>query len=439
MRIRSNRWLTGVAVGAAMALALVACGGSDPTATPRPTATPMPAPSEDAVATPTPVPGVAAVATPTPVPGVAAVATSTPTPQPPPEADPGVTFEGETIRLVANSSPGGGTDTQGRVMAAYLSDYIPGNPRVVFTNSPNKPQEYLFAATRAPKDGTYISWNSTPQLDFGFRADTEFIKRSTFEFIGATTDPTRAFMTYDPETNLGPGARDKCLADYRGVENTGGRHGAFYLADEVSDIRAGAVGFVSYIVAMEDLDVPFRYFAFDTVDTNAVLTMWARGDINSTVRSSLWYRFPIEQPDWIPNGLMISSAGMGPGTLRPNAQTDRTCGDVRDHMTPEAVETYETIYNPDNFMAKSLWLPPGTPVEIADTLSAAFASAFNEDPDLATKYGNVAGEEIVFTPRSPERAQEILDNEARIENGAAVVEAETERVLNKYFPQYVGG
>ena len=179
MRIRSNRWLTGVAVGAAMALALVACGGSDPTATPRPTATPMPAPSEDAVATPTPVPGVAAVATPTPVPGVAAVATSTPTPQPPPEADPGVTFEGETIRLVANSSPGGGTDTQGRVMAAYLSDYIPGNPRVVFTNSPNKPQEYLFAATRAPKDGTYISWNSTPQLDFGFRADTEFIKRST--------------------------------------------------------------------------------------------------------------------------------------------------------------------------------------------------------------------------------------------------------------------
>ena len=59
-------------------------------------------------------------------------------------------FGGKTIRIVANSSPGGGTDTQGRVMAAFMQRYIPGNPRVVFTNQPNKPLEYLFAATLAP-------------------------------------------------------------------------------------------------------------------------------------------------------------------------------------------------------------------------------------------------------------------------------------------------
>ena len=133
-------------------------------------------------------------------------------------------------------------------MASYLGKYIPGQPRVVFTNQPNKPQEYIFDATRAPKDGTYISWNSTPQLDFGFREDTKFIRRSTFEFVGTTIDPTRAFMVYEPELNLGAGAQDKCLEDFSGVSNTGGRHGAFYLADEVSDIRAGSVNFVSYII-----------------------------------------------------------------------------------------------------------------------------------------------------------------------------------------------
>ena len=76
-------------------------------------------------------------------------------------------------------------------MAAFMQQYIPGNPRVVFTNQPNKPLEYLFAATQAPKDGTYISWNSTPQLDFGFNESTKFIKRSTFQAIGSTTDASR--------------------------------------------------------------------------------------------------------------------------------------------------------------------------------------------------------------------------------------------------------
>ena len=66
------------------------------------------------------------------------------------------------------------------------------------------------------------------------------------------------------------------------------------------------------VYASEQLDIPFDYHGFTTVDTNAVRLMWARGDINSTVRSSLWYRFPVENPDWIPSGLMRLMAGMGP-------------------------------------------------------------------------------------------------------------------------------
>ena len=324
-------------------------------------------------------------------------------------------------------------------MASYLGKYIPGQPRVVFTNQPNKPQEYLFAAKKAPKDGTYISWNSTPQLDFGFREDTDFIKRSTFEFLGTTIDSTNFFLVYEPALNLGAGAEDKCLDDFSGVSSTGGRHDRFLLADEVSDIRAGSNAFVSYVVAMEALDVPFTYYAFDTVDTNATMTMWARGDINTTVRSSIWYRFPMEQPDWIPTKKLVSMMGMGPGQARANAQAEHVCKDLVDVLDADAFETYATINFPLNFISKAMWLPPGTDPAIADTLSAGISKAFLEDPDLAKTYGDVAGEVISFTPRSPEMIQAVKDNEDRLETGAAIVKAETDRVLNKYFPQYIGG
>ena len=129
-----------------MMAVLVACGGEDPTATPRPAATPTPA--EATMEEPTPAPEEAMMEKePTPTPastGGAAPSqpapTATPrpaaptaTPVPPPGFDAAEYFRGKTVRIVANSSPGGGTDTQGRVMAAFMSRYIPGNPRVVFT------------------------------------------------------------------------------------------------------------------------------------------------------------------------------------------------------------------------------------------------------------------------------------------------------------------
>ena len=299
MRSRWLNWSIGLIVGSTFLLVLAACGADDPTATPQPTATSAPTATPEPTATPLP-PGATApppTATPTPLP-------PEPTATPLPGWDAAEYFRGKTIRLVANSSPGGGTDTQGRVMASFLSKWIPGNPRVVFTNSPNKPLAYVFSGTRAPKDGTYISWTSTPQFENGYGDDTQFIKQSSFEFLGATIDSTRSWMTYKAEENLGAGAGDKCLWDFAGLgvdgSTGGGNHEAFFQADEISDVQDGDVTLIGNILVMEWLDIPFQYFAFDTVDTNAVRTLWARGDINSTTRSSIWYRFPFENPTWIP-------------------------------------------------------------------------------------------------------------------------------------------
>lgn len=448
MRIGLTRWLAGAGLMAAGLTALVACGGTDPTNTPSPTNTPEPTAMMMEEATPTPA-TMMEEATPTPrsaTGSTAQRATPTPTAAPAATAPPAPAgfdaadyFGGKTIRIVANSSPGGGTDTQGRVMAAFMQRYIPGNPRVVFTNQPNKPLEYLFAATQAPKDGTYISWNSTPQLDFGFNESTQFIKRSTFQAIGSTIDSTRGWYLYDPVGNLGESAANSCLWDYAGQSSTGGgAHGEFRLADEISDVREGNPTFLGNVYAAEQLDVPFDYFAFETVDTNAVRTMWAQGIINSTVRSSLWYRFPIENPEWLPTGFMRVMAGMGPGQLKANSWGEPHCGDVRDQFNDEQTFIFNSMMGPTNYASKTLWLPPETPDHIADALTAAFETALTTDRELIEKYANVAGESPGWVGRA-ELQVSTLENENLYEGSQAVITEQAARLVAKYFPQYVGG
>ncbi len=452
MRVWASRLLVTV-MGVGLLAMLAACGAEDPTATPRPAATPTPAdavmeeptqaPADAMMGEPTPTPADAmmeepttdADPAPTPTPRPAPTATSTP----PPGFDAAEYFRGKTVRIVANSSPGGGTDTQGRVMAAFMSDHIPGNPRVVFTNQPNKPLEYIYSATEAPKDGTYISWNSSPQLNFGFNESTRFIKRSTFEPLGSTIDPTRAWLTYDAVANVGPAVADSCIWDYSGMSSTGGgRHGQFLLADELSDIADGNPTLLAHVYAAEQLDIPFRYFGFDTVDTNALFLMWARGDVNSTIQPSFWHRFPFEHPDWLQTGFMRMLGGFGPGQVKPNVLGEPPCGDVRDHFSEEQKHTFNSMTGPSSYALKALWMPPGTPDHIADALSAAFEEALTTNEELIEKYSNVAGESPAWVGRDDLKEATIY-NEGLLEGSQALIEQQKARLLPKYFAEYISG
>ena len=145
----------------------------------------------------------------------------------------------------------------------------------------------------------------------------------------------------------------------------------------------------------------------------------------------------MEYPDWLPSGMMRIYAGMGPGELKPNSWGDPHCGSILDHYgDAEALETYQSIMNPPLYVSKSLWLPPGTSDDIADALSTAFQTAFENDEDMVKKYGAIAGE----TPRFTDRAsgtKATLENEARYEASIEITKREHRRLIEKYFPQYV--
>ena len=157
--MRISRWFGPGAMALAITLATVACGGSDPTLTPRATATPIPAPQ--ATATPVPTPTalpVGATPQPTPTSAPAPQATPTPTPVPPPPGfDAEEYFGGKTIRIITGTSPGGGFDVFSRLVAAIGERYFPESTKFIVQNLPGAGQyRGLKAVLDSEPDGLTI-------------------------------------------------------------------------------------------------------------------------------------------------------------------------------------------------------------------------------------------------------------------------------------------
>ena len=131
-------------------------------------------------------------------------------------------------------------------------------------------------------------------------------------------------------------------------------------------------------------------------------------------------------------------AGMGPGQLRGNAQTEPHCPDIRNELTDEQTYIYNSMNGPTNYASKALWLPPGTPLDIAEALAAAFEKALTTDEDLKSKYAGVAGEEPGWINRKTLK-EATLENEKLLEGSQAIVDEQKATLLAKYFPQYISG
>lgn len=68
-------------------------------------------------------------------------------------------FRGKSITIGIPSDAGGGYDAAGRLIAQYLSKYVPGNPRTIPQNNPAGGGLVLvnLLYNTAPKDGTYMA------------------------------------------------------------------------------------------------------------------------------------------------------------------------------------------------------------------------------------------------------------------------------------------
>jgi tripartite-type tricarboxylate transporter receptor subunit TctC len=96
-------------------------------------------------------------------------------------------FKGKTVEIIIPSPPGGGTDSSGRLIAAYLGKYLPDNPNIIIRNIPgaNGMTGLNHFIARTANDGLTLAMASSTQSDPAFyRVPQAQFDPTKFAFIG---------------------------------------------------------------------------------------------------------------------------------------------------------------------------------------------------------------------------------------------------------------
>lgn len=96
-------------------------------------------------------------------------------------------FAGKSITMIIPSTPGGGTDTTGRAIGAFLTEHLPGKPGLVIRNMPgaNGMTALNFFVRQVEADGYTITMGSSSQADpVHYRIPQALYNPAEFEIIG---------------------------------------------------------------------------------------------------------------------------------------------------------------------------------------------------------------------------------------------------------------
>lgn len=100
-------------------------------------------------------------------------------------------YKGKTVTILIGSSPGGGYDLYGRMIARHISQHLPGNPTAVPANMPGAGSHTAAAHiyNAAAKDGTIIGALQSPVAFEPFLAGRSFNYDPTkFVYLGSAND-----------------------------------------------------------------------------------------------------------------------------------------------------------------------------------------------------------------------------------------------------------
>jgi tripartite-type tricarboxylate transporter receptor subunit TctC len=114
-------------------------------------------------------------------------------------AQPTQNFAGKTIRLYIGTSPGGGYDTYGRLVARHIGRQLPGNPAVVAQNMPGASSLVLtnFLFNQAPRDGSALGIinQSMPTEQYLLEQNVNY-DASKFNWIGRVSSTVELLIVW---------------------------------------------------------------------------------------------------------------------------------------------------------------------------------------------------------------------------------------------------
>jgi tripartite-type tricarboxylate transporter receptor subunit TctC len=287
-------------------------------------------------------------------------------------------FAGKTISMLVTSSAGGGTDTTGRLVAPYLTKYLPGHPPVVVRNMPGADGLVAlnYFVQQVDNDGLTLVAGDGPSIDpIRYRAPQSHYDPGRFNYIGGIgRGGSMVIINSAAEARL----HDKAAPPVTmGVATAVPRAGQL--------IAAWGMGFLGWNAKWV---VGYR-------STSALMIALEQSEIDMTATSNL---FSLADP--IKSGkfkVVIQSGGLQDGKTVPRPAfahvpllSDKLAGRIKDPVAQRAYDYWRAVLMVDKFLA----LPPGTPQGTVE----AYRKAFREM--VADKEFNEHGRRMseVFAP-----------------------------------------
>jgi tripartite-type tricarboxylate transporter receptor subunit TctC len=282
-------------------------------------------------------------------------------------ADPVADFyKGKRITLVVSYGTGGGYDVYARILARYMSKYIPGNPSIVVQNMPGagslRGANFLYNV--APKDGTTFGTfaRNMPLLGLIKTVQNVQFDPAKFTWLGSSS-------SYADDAYLLVVRRDARVHSVEEARRPGGT--PLVLGSTAEGTSSDAMA----ILLRDMLGLNIRVVTGYT-DSGVLFLAIERGEIEgrtvglSALRSN--------HPDWLkPDGLVKPLVAFGRATRHPDFPDVPIARELaRNDQDRRLIEIVEVPYQ----LSRPYAAPPGVPPDRAKALQDAFL-ATHKDPD----------------------------------------------------------
>jgi tripartite-type tricarboxylate transporter receptor subunit TctC len=292
-------------------------------------------------------------------------------------------FKGQTMRLIVDFKPGGGTDIQARYFAAHWGKFIPGNPRIRVSNIFPNPAGRNYVWKSKP-DGLTLSFLASAGTGREFMDDAA--KYETVKFVQIGSHAKRDVVLLARGT-----------VPYNSLKEAKGSKAPLVLAEPVASAADIDSKLLATTLLAMWLDAPLKIAAVARSGTADTLVMLERGDVTGYIAGSQWYALPKLRPGWFKSGYLKPVADLGhpDAPTVPNSEISMTLPNAYTWLTPEQKELWEGIVLPGIIYGKGMAGPPNMPPEIAKVLRDSYEKAA-KDPAFAAGLEKIQGQPVAF-------------------------------------------
>jgi tripartite-type tricarboxylate transporter receptor subunit TctC len=297
-------------------------------------------------------------------------------------------FAGKTLSMLVSSGAGGGTDATARLVAPFLTKYLPGNPAVVVRNMPGADGIVAlnYFVQQAEHDGLTLIAGDGPSIDpIRYRSPQSHYDPGRFNYIGGIgRGGSMVVIRGEAAARL----HDKTASPVSmGIASSVPRSGQL--------IAAWGIGFLDWNAKWI---VGYR-------STSALMLALQQGEIDMTATSNLF-----SLKDAMASGKVkaeIQSGGLQHGKTVPRPEfanvpllDDKIADKLKDPVAKQAFAYWRAVLMVDKFLA----LPPDTPKPMVAAYRKAY-HAMIEDPDFNER-GRRMSE--VFQPMTDDDVTELV-------------------------------